>query len=1475
MDLNNILTMCAHQEIALEVNDGELELFFDEYPSDELVQLIRDNKPALIEFLTQKQSRLQQSMKMMPVVPRSESTDSHPLSFSQRRIWFVEELEQKSAQFAMPAIFEFEGEIDEKLVKLTLQAITQRHEILRTIYKKDAFGEPVQHIMAEVDVTLEIEEVKESADIAKSINQFIYEETDISLSHPLRTRIIKTGPQSGLLMFVVHHIAADGISLNILLSEFVEQYRNSVDNKEQIADLPVVQYADYAIWQREGFESGLFGQQMAYWEQTLDNLPVIHSIPTDFERPPRPSFEGGVVNIELPKETVTQIQRICREYKLSTFMVLFSAYAVLQGKYANQTDVVIGTPFANRIRPELEPLIGLFVNNMVLRCNLQPEQSLVNLLEEVKKMVVDAEEHSDVPFEILVENLNPQRSTAFSPLFQIFFTMNTVEEIDAGIEGLSFKPVDIQDKPIRYDLTLAATESASGITLNFEFSKDLFASTTIERFANNYVEFLRQALCAPTAPIAQHSVMSEQELAFLTSCSGVHDVQESDNVTVPELLFSALRSHPEKPVLIGAHSTLSAQQLIHKVEQNAYYLAEHGVSAGSRVAIALERSTDMLCWVIAVLKVGGCYVPLDKSMPVERISYIIEDAKVDFILEDGSFDDIEGATKLTVGPAITEIDLNDISWPQVNAQDLAYIIYTSGTTGKPKGTRVTHKNVCSFLQAMEPVISKSVTHDGLWLSTTPLAFDISVLEMFGALSFGIPLMIAPDQRLSEESYTETAEFSLFFFGCAAQQRQENIYDLMLSSADYADKNGYKAIWTPERHFGEFGGLFPNPSVTCAAIAARTKHIEVRAGSCVLPLNDTLRIAEDWAVIDNLSNGRAGVSFASGWHPADFVLNPTHFENRHQVMYESIDTFKQLWQGQSIQRRDPAGTMIDVQVYPKPVQKQLPIWLTAAGSPKTFEDAGRLGTNVLTHLLGQTISELEEKIAIYHQAWQQAGHAGKGKVTVMVHTFIGQEYERVMQTVKEPFKAYLSSSLALIEQVKNEVFEAQAVEDIDDDALLDMAFERYASTAALFGTVESCAPMVQKLIQAGVDEFGCLIDFGVETPDALEGLKQLTKLKAKFEQQAESSLAELLEDRQVSHVQCTPSMATLLLADPKIKSKLSTLEQIFVGGEVLTQELAAQLHSLSDAQLFNMYGPTETTVWVTHGEVKEETNITIGKVLTHAKSYIVDAQRKLVPWGAKGELMIAGPCVSDGYEGNLALQQSRFIDDPYSTSGKAYLTGDLVKLDQNGELCFLGRLDDQIKLRGFRIELAEIDSQIESVRHVEQCATALVGEKADEHRLVAFYTSTAESQDLEEEIKRCLQSKLPDYMLPTAYVRVDAIPMTTSGKKDRKALTLNFSISFTQQLVLPESDTEQAIATIWCELLKVEQVGVTTSFFEQGGHSLLLAKLQTCLNEKYDLSLPIRVVFERNTIRQQAELIDGYLLKDAEFSEDTDLVVETI
>jgi natural product biosynthesis luciferase-like monooxygenase protein len=758
-----------------------------------------------------------------------------------------------------------------------------------------------------------------------------------------------------------------------------------------------------------------------------------------------------------------------------------------------------------------------------------------------------------------------------------------------------------------------------------------------------------------------------------------------------------------------------------------------------------------------------------------------------------------------------------------------------------------------------------------------LSFDISVLELFWTLARGFKVVIynpkAERKRVTPASLKgqnrlQTIDFSLFYF--SSHERNQDAgekYRLLLEGAKFADAHGFKAVWTPERHFHAFGGLFPNPVVSSAAIATITKDVQIRAGSCVSPLHNTIRLAEDWSLVDNLSNGRVGISFAAGWQPNDFALYPDRFANRKEIMFGQIEEVQALWRGESLELTNGKGERFFVQTLPRPIQPTLPIWITAAGNPETFREAGAKGFNILTHLLGQSLEELGDKIAIYRQAYAENGHSGEGIVSLMIHTYVGESKEEVKELVRQPMRQYLASSLDLIklaawsfptfkQKTTNDKgqFSVSHLSDPDMNEVLDFSFERYFETSSLFGTVDTCVQMVDRIKAIGVNEIACLIDYGVDTDTVLSQLPLLNDLKTRVNYQPSSeSVADLIKSHQVTHLQCTPSMASLLIADSLNRQALSRLSNLMIGGEAFTEALAKELEQIIPGQIHNMYGPTETTVWsATHTLAEVNGVVPLGRPIANTELYVLDSNQQPVPVGMAGELYIGGQGVTRGYLNRPELTQSRFIPHPFSgdSNARLYRTGDLVRYRKNGNLDFLGRIDFQVKIRGHRIELGEIETILSRQVAVQEAVIIVREDIPGDKRLVAYIRPQPGQQPSHITMREYLLSHVPEYMVPSNFVVLETFPLTPNHKVDRKALPAHKLAPVTGDTVstmIPQNHVEQTLIEMWQKVLQISTVGTQDNFFDLGGNSLVAVRLIGEIRSIFNVDLPLITLFQSPTI----------------------------
>ncbi|WP_439120217.1 MupA/Atu3671 family FMN-dependent luciferase-like monooxygenase [Marivita sp.] len=947
---------------------------------------------------------------------------------------------------------------------------------------------------------------------------------------------------------------------------------------------------------------------------------------------------------------------------------------------------------------------------------------------------------------------------------------------------------------------------------------------------------------------------------------------------------------PDAIALVFENTEVSFATLNEHANRVAHVLRGLGVQPDTMVGLHCRRGPDLVAGALGILKAGGAYLPLDPEYPQDRLIHYLTDSGAQVVITEHSIasdlpDTNAECVVIDRDPRLASARTQNPD-PVASSENLAYVIYTSGSTGVPKGVMVEHRNVMNFYAGMDAIVPAA--DNAAWLAVTSLSFDISVLELFYTMARGIKVVLPSTSQRgvisggAARKSSDGMDFSIYYWGNDDGVGRDK-YRLLLEGAKFADENGFCAVWTPERHFHAFGGPYPNPSVTGAAVAGVTKQIGVRAGSCVAPLHHPARIAEEWAVIDNLTNGRAGLAIASGWQPDDFVLRPENTPpDNKPAMFEAIDQVRKLWRGEPVAFPRKDGQMHEVITQPRPVSKELPIWVTTAGNPETWREAGANGANVLTHLLGQSIDEVADKITLYRQALREAGHNPDSfTVTLMLHTCLAETRDQAREIAREPMKDYLRSAAGLIKQyawafpafkkpegVKN-AFELNLGDLSEDDleGILDFAFERYFNESGLFGTIDDALARVQQLQAIGVSEIACLIDYGIATDQVLTGLRPLAEVVRECapsidHEDNDFSIAAMLSRHHVTHMQCTPSMARMIAMDDDARANLRDLKHLFLGGEALPGALVADLKKAMGATITNMYGPTETTIWSSCERVtSEEATVNIGSPIANTQLYVLDDAQHPVGFGEEGELWIGGDGVTRGYWQREEMTADRFRDNPFSL-GRMYRTGDLVQRRPDGRLNFLGRADTQVKLRGFRIELGEIESVLQEIPGITNAVVLAREDTPGDVRLVAYVTTKTVAD--QKDIRARLSARLPDYMVPSHVMTLNAFPLTPNQKIDRKALPAP-SITIVRpkpKVQKPEPSTRPVddallgrISAIWTEVLGVQAIQPDDNFFDLGGHSLLAVQTHRAVRERLKVDrLSITDIFQFPTLSALAERV---------------------
>ncbi|MEV6868895.1 amino acid adenylation domain-containing protein, partial [Streptosporangium subroseum] len=701
-----------------------------------------------------------------PIVPVGRD-EQLPLSFAQQRLWFLDQLEPGSPEYNVPVALRLSGALDADALGAALDALMERHEVLRTRLVQGADGVAHQVIDPPAGFGLTLADVSGDPDREAQAGEMVAADAvapfDLAAGPLFRGRLIRLAPDDHVLSLVMHHIVSDEWSAGVLRRELSALYEAFSRGEASPLSPLAVQYADFAVWQRDWLQGEVLEGQLGYWRDRLEGAPVLE-LPTDRPRPAVRSSAGGVVDFEVPDDVTEQLRALSRAAGATMSMTLLSAFTVLLGAYADQDDVVVGTPIANRNRAEIEDLIGFFVNTLVLRTDLSGDPTFAELVSRVRGQALGAYAHQDVPFEQVVDALQPERDRSRHPLFQVLFNY------DAGVPGdgesveehtdLAAAELGAPASVAKFDLSLDLAEDGGSGRMggSVEYSTDLFDAATAERLTGHLMALLRTVAADPGRRLSELSVLDAAERGrTLVEWNATETPVPSEN-GAHELVEAGAAAHPDTIAVLFGGVSLSYGELEARANRLAHHLGSRGVGPETVVGLCLPRGLDMVVALLAVLKAGGAYLPLDPEYPAERLAFMLADSRASVLvghqglaggLAEGGVRPDGGTVWLDDPATIRDIEGARSHSPAVpvHPDQLAYVIYTSGSTGRPKGVQVTHRGVLNLVAAQR--LAFGVDRGDVVLQFAPFSFDAAVWEVFMALAAGATLEVATAEARSE------------------------------------------------------------------------------------------------------------------------------------------------------------------------------------------------------------------------------------------------------------------------------------------------------------------------------------------------------------------------------------------------------------------------------------------------------------------------------------------------------------------------------------------------------------------------------------------------------------------------------------------------------------------------------------------------------------------------------------------------------
>jgi amino acid adenylation domain-containing protein len=1284
-----------------------------------------------------------------------------PTSFAQRRLWFVDQLEPESARYGVPMALGLSGTLDYSALQRALSAIVGRHEALRTTFElRD--GDPVQVVAPSPGVELPVREA--GALSQTEFQQLMGEEADrpfdLERGPLFRALLFRRSPDDHVLLVAFHHIVVDGWSVGVFTCELGELYRAFVSgNTPSLPELPV-QYGDYAVWQRDWLKGEVLERQLGYWRGQLAGAPPALDLPTDRPRPRVPSHRGAVETLQLPPRLFEALTSLSRREGATPFMTLLAGLQTLLARYSGQDDITIGSPIANRTRSELEHLIGFFVNSLALRTDLSGDPTFRGLLGRVRTVALDAYSHQDVPFEKLVEELHPERVADLNPFFQVMFALQNAPHPPLSLPGLTVRSLPLSSRTSKFDLTLQVRENAGGLRAGLEYSTELFDAGTIRRLLGHFEVLLGAAVADPDRRLSRLPLLTDEERRQVVACGNATDRAYPAERGVHQLVECQAAGSPGSTAIEFGDERLTYREVNGRANQLARFLRSRGVGQGARVGVALERSPELVVTVLAVLKAGAAYVPLDPGYPRDRLELMLDDARVSTVVTrngvlPGLPDGVASIGLDADGAAIARESDRDLGVETLPGQ-VAYVMYTSGSTGRPKGIAIPHRAIVRLVCNADYI---ELTPEDRVGQVSNASFDAATFEFWGALIHGARLVIIP-----REVVLSPRDF-------AAAIRDREISAMFLTTALFNQlAHDAPEVFQSVRHL-LFGGE--------AADAAR--------------------------VLDVLRQG-----------PPERLL--------HVYGPTETTTFA-TWQ----LVRTVGDNAVTIPI-------GLPIGNTRAYLLDRHLEPVPLGVPGELYLGGPGLAQ---------------GYLGRPGLTAerFVPDCFGPEpggrLYRTGDRVRRRSDGALEFVGRLDEQIKLRGFRIEPGE-------IEAALGEHPA-------VRDCAVVLRDDLPGGRGLVAYLTrrqsgpDGAAPVPAERSPREHLAAWRAHREDAclrggtdpgaaAEETVERLLRlrPRRVLEVDCGTGQLLLRVAPHCFRyvateSSPAVLEQ--TRSRVESAGLAGRVALLQrETGDFTGLEPRSADLLILEGIARRLPTV------EHLVRMLEGAVGLLAPGGVifLGDVPRVETVAAPGVGDEMGIAPALF----------AALPQHLHRV-RRVEVMPRGPSHYDVILHSEAAAAADRDPAW-TVWPAEKRPTLLPWPDYGSHPTLKRATD-----HLIPSVRTHLRDRLPEFMIPSAFVLLESLPLNPNGKVDRRALpppdptAQGRDASF----VPPRTPVEIALARLWRELLGVERVGVEDNFFELGGHSLLAVKLFAEIERTFGRKLPLSTLFQASSLGQLAGLLD--------------------
>jgi amino acid adenylation domain-containing protein len=1451
----------------------------------------------------------------VPAIKKASRDRPLPLSFAQERMWFLNQLDENSSFYNVPSAFKLTGPLDIQILQNAFERITLRHEALRTTFTA-VNGKPVQVISAAPAVRFTVGNLKEltAQEVEAQIQRFGYEEAresfDLEHGPLLRVKVLQLSEDEHVVFVTTHHIVSDGWSMGVLLKELAGLYGGALDeNSPALPDVPF-QYADYAVWQREWLQDELFDRQLAYWQKQLQGISTVLDVPRDKPRPVVQTFNGARHSVHLSRQSTDALKELSRREGSTLFMTVLAAFKTLLYRYTGQENIIVGTPVAGRTAAEIENLIGFFVNTLPLKTSLQPDLRFKELLARVRESALDAYANQDLPFEQLVEAMQPERDLSRTPLFQVAFAFQNAPREVFAVPGLTFERRPIENRTSKFDLTLFATEAAEILYLTFEYNTDLFERWRVERMMGHFEMLLDAVVNTPDSYIAELPLLTAPEREQLLVEWNQTETAYPHGQCIQELFETQAARTPEAVAVVDEQQRLTYAELDQRANQLARRLRREGVGCESLVAVCLERSVELVVALLGILKVGGAYVPLDPSYPQARLRFMLEDTQAGVILTEQRL-----APRLPPGGKQIWLDEereqlaqeSDSRPPRLSEpESLAYVIYTSGSTGRPKGVAIEHRSTVALLQWAQSVYGPKELAGVL--ASTSICFDLSVFELFLPLSVGGTVVIAEDAlqlagggwetELSLINTVPSAMAELVRLECIPPSvRVVNLAGEPLSQT--LVQQLYEQVGI-ERVYDLYG---PSEDTTYSTFALRSATEAATIGRPIantqVYLLDGLLQPVPVGVAGELYLGGAGLARGYLKRPEltaeKFIANP--YDEAGTRLYRTGDVARYLPDGklQYLGRSDQQVKVRGYRIELGEIETALNEHPAVRESVVMVHRETATDTRILAYAVldddarpsqdGEKTRHLKRWQSIWDETYSQDTPPNDPRFNI-----VGWNSSYTGEPIPE------NQMREWVNGVSERILALKPRTVLEIGSGTGLILFRVAPKCSLYYATDTSKQALRYLQeQFGPGEFQN-VKLAQRTADDLNGLGP-----QKFDVIVLNSVAQYFPNidylarvlRQA--VDLASPDGAIFLGDIRSLSLLRLLHtelqisnapsDMTIGDlqKTIDNKIALEKELVIDPAFFRALpqvlpgiGRVEIQLKRGHNE-NELTKFRYDVILHLGDNQPARADAHTYRWGtdlssieqlrhvlriSEPELLLVKDVTNSRLGASVKVMEALAGQPPTSTIGdlrKHIGDGTGTRGIEPEDVWALGREFP------YAVEVTWAESgsgdRFDVVLRRNGVALGPIARELSSDRQPnwkRFANDPVHSEparDLLPMMRGFLAERLPQHMIPSMVMELKELPLTANGKIDRGALSTlpaSKSRSAATPFVPPGTAVEVSLANIWAEVLRIERIGIRDNFFEMGGHSLLATQVMSRVRERLGVNLRLRSLFESPTVAELAQ-----------------------